>query len=388
MAIVELNIKQKSLITNDFYKAFLSNDLINLFDELFNYIEPKTRFNKDFNYSKLHFDNSKGIKSYLISGTIKDNKYLNPLHKRHNDKFFNHDNDFIYCFNRSKNYKLGFNSFLEFIKPFVNQKNFNDYYDRFKDFNTLSLAQNLNLTFKDKQVFKINLSDIELEKLNKTYLFYSNGLKTNQYRVTFMFIDEFLFNVKIKPNRLIYNELNYKKFIKQNYKNKSLLNDLILIVEKLGTDNKNTFIYCNKRSYRVILQSIACNNVKWYKSSTDKLLKLISKYSYSYNDFDEQYKDLIKSLKDNKNRYAKLDKKADWYKKELDLMIKSNRTNNNRFKKLDSKFNDILYQMNDLELNLIDINQDLIEFDIKQDKFLNNLLDENKNYSFKLKSYL
>ena len=331
-----------------------------------------------------------GSNGIVISGIPNiDNKYLNPIHKRVNDKFGKHLNYYIVDFIRTKNYQVGFLGFLAFIKTFLSLENFQDYFNRFENFNLLDLSNSLNETFKDKQVFKINLSDIELEKLNKKYLFYSNDLKLNDYKVTFLYLDEFLFNVRMKPNYTLFKQLNdFNKFYSQDYLNKSILKDLIIIVEKLDYDRKHTFIYCNKRTYNTLLQTIKDNNIQWYKTSQDKLLKLIKKYSYTFNDFEEQYETLLKDLKHKKRTYNKLDKKASFYKKELELLLKSNKSNTKRFNTCNIRLNQVLSDLNNLELDLIDINQDLLDFEKSQDKFLNNLLDEKTNYSFKLKSYL
>ena len=86
----------------------------------------------------------------------------------------------------------------------INMKNFVDYYGRLSvpvdSIPIAALAEGLQMTFKNDKVYKISLRNIDLEKLNKTYLLFKGDLKTGERKFTFMFFDEFIKNIPVKSS--------------------------------------------------------------------------------------------------------------------------------------------------------------------------------------------
>lgn len=337
---------------------------------------------------KIHeLDNSKYnqkplYNQVLIKGIPNIDNYIpKDSYKRYN-KEKKHDKPIFH----KKTYELGFKSFLSFIKPFIQDKNIINYYNRY-----FNIFDELNKTFEFKKVYKINLNSIDLEKLNKTYLLFKNDLdfKNNNIKVSFIKYDEFIKNTCLKSSPLIHNDLKYNFDTNRNYnKNNDLLNDIIIIVEILGYDEKYNYLLVNRRCYADILKTINLNKVSWYNKKHDKLFRKIKKYQYTFIDIDSKYNDILKNLNDNKKELKYLDKKLDYLKKELLLLIKSKKTNNDRFNKLNKDFETKLIQFNDLQDKLIYLDELLIELDRKNDEFINNQLEYNKNYSLRLKTYL
>lgn len=329
-----------------------------------------TKFTKEPLYNQVLIKGIPTIDNYIPKDTYKrynkDKKHDNPIfHKKH--------------------YEIGFKSFLNFIKPYINDKNIVNYYDR-----VFNIYDELNKTFEFKKVYKINLNSIDLEKLNKTYLLFKNGLNydSNDIKISFIKYDEFLKSVFIKSNGFIHNDLKYNFNVRPyNDKNK-VLNDFIIIVEKLGYDEKYNYIYCNRRCYVDILKTIELNNVEWYNKKQDKLFNKIRQYQYTFIDIDSKYNDILSSLNDNQKELKRLDKRLEFIKKELILLIKSKKTNNKRFTKLNTEFEEKLIEFNNLQDRLIYLDELLIELDKKNDEFISNQLEYNKNYSLRLKTYL
>lgn len=391
MYLFELILKVLSnLNLYGFNKYSISNQDLNYIYDLI--IENKSNLPiidrlKGCTYDIINF---KG-KPYYISGLpYIDNVYLNPYNKRTNDKFFNHLNYKVYQIpiTKTKLNQVGFKSFLSFIKPYIKASNFNDYYNRLdNEFKDLELMKSLDNTFKNKKVFKISLSDIDIEKLNKKYLFFKNDLKVGQYRINFIKYDEFLKSVRIKSNYKKYQLLN-DEFYNNSYSNYNyLFNSIIIVVEKLDYDDKFNFILCNQVVKIDLLKTIHLNKVNWYKSSQDKLLKDIKSRRYEFLSYDDKKDELLKKLKSLKKEFKRLDKKLDLLRKELELKEKYNRKDKLYTKQL-GQFKSLNYQFNDIQDELININNELLELDKKDDEYKNNLLDYSNNLSLRLKSYL
>lgn len=371
------------------YKVFLTNDLINAINTV--YIKG---YNNHF-IPKYQMDCLKDCftpikNSYLISGTINDN-YIPK------DKFkpLNHlnlfDNNYNYnkAISKKKNYQIGYKSFIAFIKPFINVNNVIDYFNRLPiGYNTFDLSKDLFNTFKSQKAFKINLNEFDVEKINKQYLLFKNGLTIGNYRLSFIKYDEFIKNISLKSSFKIYQQID-KHFFNKDYTNsKFMLDSYIIIGEKLNNDNKNIFILCNNICYNDILKLLKINSVKWYKPKNDKLLKEIKAQSYSYTDYTDLYDSLIEKLNNDKKSFKKLDKKANFLIDELNLMVKCNNTKSKRFDRLNNQLELVLSDLNDLSNNMEHINKKLIELDRKTDEFENNQLEYKKNLSLQLKSYI
>ena len=159
MYIFELILKVLSNMNlYDFSRYSISNNDLNLIYDLFVNDKSNLSINDRLDLITYNIVNFNG-KPYYISGLpFIDNKYLNPYNKRQNDKFFNHLNyQFIDLRINNKVYQVGFKSFLSFIKPYIKSSNFTDYYNRFTNYNDLQLVNDLNKTFKQEKVYKINL---------------------------------------------------------------------------------------------------------------------------------------------------------------------------------------------------------------------------------------
>ena len=333
--------------------------------------------------------NFKG-KPYFISGLPSvDNKYLNPYNKRPNDKFFNHLNyNSIELRINNKVYAIGFNSFLNFIKPYIKASNFTDYYNRLSEFKDLELIKGLEKTFKNKKVFKINLSSIDIEKLNKNYLFFKNGLNIGEYRINFIKYDEFIKNIRIKSSYNKFKTLDNEFFNNSKYtKYDFLFNSIIIVVEKLEYDDKYNFILCNSIVKNDLRKILNLNKVNWYKSSKDELLKKIKYGRYEFLDRDDKKDELHKRLKILKGELKTLEKSLNVIQKDIELKEKYDKKDKLYYKNI-KRLNQLNIEFNDIQDELIDINNDLIELDKKQDEYENNLLDYSNNLSLKLKSYL
>lgn len=363
--------------TNLNYKSFLSNDLINLINEYYLKNDKKI----------YQFDNSKfNSKPIYNEFLIKGLPFVDNFIPKDNYKKFNKDKPFDKPIYHKKHYQIGFNSFLSFIKPFINDKNIVNYYNQ-----KINLFNDLNTTFEYKQVFKINLNSIDIEKLNKKHLLFKNDLNLLNLRikVNFYRYDEFISNVFLKSNFKIHNDIKYNLGTNRDYKKgNEFLKHIIIVVEVLNHDEKYNYILCNRKCYADILNLLSINTIQWYDKKNDKLYRAIKSKQYTYIDINDRHDELLKQLKQLKRQYKKLDKKASFYRKELKLLINSNKTNSARFDKLNNKFDSLVNQLNDIDNDLTDINDELILLDKKNDEFLNNIVDEKINYSLKLKSYL
>lgn len=320
---------------------------------------------------KMHNDNLKAYKYYDEKHYIKDrfNKY---------NKY-----TMLYYVSHKKSTEKGFKSFLNFIKPYIKENNFIDFYNRFKPYD---FYNGLNKTFnKSNGVFKVWLSDIDLEKINKKYLFFKNNLTLdNNINISIIRYDEFLKNIPYKKNWDIYNELE-KGFYNGYNKYKALLNSFIIIVEFLSYDEKYNYIYCNKLVKNDLLQLIKINPIKWDKTSNNKLLKSIKNNRYKNLNNNDKKEYLLKQLKNTEKLFKNKSEKLDFIKKEMLLECKNK--DKTKYNKLKNKFNKLLSDYNDLQNDMIDLNNYLIDLDKKSDEFLSNVT-EKINYSLKLKSYL
>lgn len=163
----------------------------------------------------------------------------------------------------------------------INMKNFVDYYGRLSvpvdSIPIAALAEGLQMTFKNDKVYKISLRNIDLEKLNKTYLLFKGDLEPGERKFTFMFFDEFIKNVPVKSSYKIFSDLEQNFFNPSCYRFKFLLTSIIVIEEFLTYDEKFVNVYCNKPCMRHLTKMIKINTVKWFKPSDDKILQAIKR---------------------------------------------------------------------------------------------------------------
>lgn len=169
--------------------------------------------------------------------------------------------------------------FAKLIMEFIDYENLIDYYGRISirpgNDPTTVLRTHLGWTFKSNKVYKIPLNEIDLEKLNKTYLLFSNGMQTNEHRFQFILFDEFIKNIPMKSSFKISEEIE-NNFFTGKYKRNFLLKSLIVIEEFLDYDKKYINIYCNSNCYSHIKKMLEINHVKWYKK-TEEDKKIINK---------------------------------------------------------------------------------------------------------------
>lgn len=384
------------------YKSFMNKDLISFCCDLSTKKDLLYLINhKDYNKFVIDGDNNHHgfniIGLDFIDNYIPKNRYglVNEFFNKYSDEYIKNDelNKLLakYSFIRGQ---IGLKSFVKFVTPFINMNNFNDYFNRQIEYNKLQLVNDLNNTFKNG-VFKFTLFDIDLNKLNKDYLFFKNDLTIdNNIKVTFVKYDEFIKSIKFKSSFKLYNDLN-NHFFDLNYeKHNYLLKSIVVIVEILDHDKKHNIVYLNKLCYHDLIKTLDINQVKYKSIRKTQLFKDIMNKKYRYVDYNEKYEILIKNLNEIKKSICFYEKQYDKNEKRIkDLKLKEKLKflTNVEKDKLSKRLIDNDYissQLDDLSNDLIDINNLLIELDKNNDKFVNNLLDEKVNYSFKLKSYL
>lgn len=259
-----------------------------------------------------------------------------------------------------KYYQIGYKGFTTFITPFIK----GDY----------KIGLNLFETFKYQEVFKINLSSIDLEKLNRKDLFYKNNLNQGDIKISFIRLGDFISNVKSFPTYKMYIDVLYNQYAREfkiDY-----LNNLIVLREQLNNDDKTNSIYCNRIAYNTILMILERNNVNWSKKS-DKL-KRIKKYSYtSYDDIDKivARENFLTSIKELKIELEDINQLIDKFHKKFDIY------DNKPYHKLIDRKQEVIDRLED-------INHKLIDMDKKEDSFLSNSIGEKRNLSLRLKTYI
>ena len=264
---------------------------------------------------------------------------------------------------------------------------------------------NNNLDTEKLETIKEKINKVKKPKLNYTLkglfnLLVDNNLVYNElykreqiidFLMNFRFLNGFKIGyISINDLSSDYTFLSVKKGKIKNYTKIQLINNCIVLNTLNHDDISIKVIYVNKKDFNSLKKSKKSKNpIKLAnKFNIDCLdFEQINKLSeqdriiyYSYlkdNLLHKKNRKLLKSIRMASYTFSNKEELKEELIKELEELKKVD------VKKLSDNI-EVIYHYQDME----DINNEIVELDIKEDLFLNDIVEGEKNLSYKLKTYL